>query len=459
MKTYDELFAWGSRDLSGLVNYCLSIQEQCHSLAQTLAQNSRNSSKPPSSDKKTGGQPGHAGYTLKPVDKPDHTNLIPVTLCPCGCGADLSRQPVIRLERRQVFDLPVQKLEVTEHITEVKLCPTSGNEVQSPWPEGVNAPVLYGARFLAWLAYLSVQQLLPVERIGQLCADLFGQRVSDATVQAAVQGTLEAIAPFQDAVVEHIRQAPVANTDESGVRVNKKLHWLHVISTKFVTWYGVHAKRGRDAIEAFGFLFAYRGILVHDCWAPYLDLLCEHSLCNGHILRELTFVQEELHQPWAKDFHQLLLNMNLDVEEHKSRNVNLTQTELSLWHHRYRALLRKGRLANPPPALTSSPKKRGRKKQTKTQNLLDRLEKYEMWVLAFLHDFRIPFTNNLAEQDIRMIKVKQKISGSFRTLRGAESFLAIRSYISTVRKNGLQIFPAIVSALTGKPFIPSVNSK
>lgn len=474
MKTADELLALGRRHLPGLVDYCLSLQEQYHALAQTLAQNSRNSSKPPSSDgyqkpapksertksdKKTGGQPGHAGHTLKPVDKPDHANLIPVTLCPCGCGADLSRRPVLRLERRQVFDLPVQKLEVTEHITEVKLCPASGNEVQAPWPEGVNAPVQYGVRFLAWLAYLSVQQLLPVERIGQMCADLFGQRVSDATVQAAVHAAHEALTPFHDAVVEHIRQSPVANTDESGVRVNKKLHWLHVISTKFVTWYGVHAKRGREAIEAFGILLAYQGILIHDCWAPYLELLCKHGLCNAHILRELTFVHEQLHQPWAGELHRLLFNMNLDVDEHKTHNTNLTQAELSLWHRRYRALLRKGRAANPTTASPLLPKKRGRKKQTKTQNLLNRLEKHETWVLAFLHDFRIPFTNNLAERDVRMIKVKQNISGSFRTLRGAESFLAIRSYISTVRKNGLPIFPAIVSALTGCPFIPSLSSK
>lgn len=473
MKTADELLALGQCNLPDLVDYCVALQEHLSSLTQQLAQNSQNSSKPPSSDgyqkpapkserkksgKKSGGQPGHKGHTLKPVEKPDHTVVHKITLCPCGCGSDLSHRPVIRLERRQVFDLPPQKLDVTEHVVEVKVCPKSRNEVQAPWPEGVNAPVQYGVRFIGWLAYLSVQQLLPVERIGQMCEDLLGQGVSDATVQAAAHSTDQSLAPFKGAIVEHILQSDVANTDESGLRVNNKLHWLHVISTKLVTWYGVHAKRGLEAIAFFGILSTYQGILIHDCWASYLELCCKHGLCNGHILRELTFVYEELHQSWAGTFHKLLLDMKQTVTEHKDRNTTqLSSAELSLWRRRYRALIRKGRIANP---LTVSPpgnKKRGRKKQTKPQNLLDRLEKHENWVLAFLHDFRIPFTNNLAEQDIRMIKVKQKVSGCFRTRSGAERFLSIRSYISTVRKNGLQVFPAIVSALNGSPFIPSVT--
>jgi transposase len=465
MKTADELLALGQRNLPELVDYCLILQEQ-------LAQNSQNSSKPPSSDgyqkptpkserqksgKKSGGQLGHKGYTLKPAEKPDHTIVHTLTLCPCGCGADLSCSPVIRHERRQVFDLPPQKLDVTEHVVEVKVCPSSGKEVHTPWPEGVNAPVQYGVHFLAWLAYLSVQQLLPVERIGQMGADLFGHGVSDATVQAAVQATELSLAPFKNAVARHIQQSAVAHVDESGVRVNHKLHWLHVICTTLVTWYGLHAKRGREAIASFGILLVYQGALIHDCWASYLELGCKHGLCNGHILRELTFVYEVLHQSWAGALHQLLLNMKKAVVEHKDRNTVPSPAELSLWRRRYRTLIRKGRAANPPSAAPPNHGKRGRKKQSKPQNLLDRLENHESWIMAFLYDFNIPFTNNRAEQDIRMIKVKQKISGSFRTFKGAESFLAIRSYISTARKNRLQIFPTIVSALSGNPFIPSVT--
>ena len=473
MKTSEELLTLGQRNLPELVDYCIALQEQNSALAQQIAQNSKNSSKPPSSDgyqkpvpkperkksgKKAGGQPGHTGHTLSPVDKPEYKVLHTITLCPCGCSADLSRHPVIRHERRQVFDLPPQKLVVTEHVVEVKVCPESGNEVHAPWPEGVNAPVQYGTRFLAWLAYLSVQQLLPLERIGQMCEDLFGQGISDATVQSAVNKTDQALISFKSSVVQHIQKAAVSHADESGVRVNNKLHWLHVVCTKLVTWYGVHAKRGREAIASFGILMTYNGILIHDCWASYLELNCKHGLCNGHILRELTFVYEELQQDWAGALHKLLLDMKQTVTDHKDRNTMLSPQELSLWRSRYRALLRKGRMANPTSASPPGQKKRGRKKQTKPQNLLDRLEKHEAWVLAFLYNFQIPFTNNLAEQDIRMIKVKQKISGCFRVIEGAERFLSIRSYISTVRKNGLQIFPAIVSALNGKPFIPSVTS-
>jgi transposase len=342
MKTADELLALGWRNLPELVDYCVALQERLSSLAQQLAQNSRNSGKPPSLDgyqkpapkserkksgKKSGGQPGHKGHTLKPVEKPDHTVVHKITLCPCGCGADLSRRPVIRLERRQVFDLPPQKLDVTEHVVEVKVCPESGNEVQAPWPEGVYAPVQYGVRFLGWLAYLSVQQLIPVERIGQMCEDLFGQGVSDATVQAAAHTTDKSLEPFKGAVVPHILKSSVAHADESGLRVNNKLHWLHVISTKLATWYGVHAKRGREAMASFGILPAYQGTLIHDCLPSYLDLRCKHGLCNGHILRELTFVYEELHQAWAGALHKLLLDMKQAVTEHQDRNMALSPEE------------------------------------------------------------------------------------------------------------------------------------
>lgn len=474
MKTAEELLALGRRDLLGLVGYTVTLQERLCALEEKDAQNSRNSSKPPSTDgylkpapktqrkksgKKSGGQPGHKGHTLKPVEKPDHTVLHKITLCPCGCGADLSRCRIVRLERRQVFDLPPQKLEVTEHVVEFKVCPRSGNEVHAPWPNGVDAPVQYGVQFIAWLAYLCAQQLLPVERIGQMCEDLFGQGVSDATVQTALYKADHALTPFKAAVVSHLLQAEIAHADESGSRVMGKLHWLHVVSTKLVTWYGIHAKRGREAIAAFGLLLAYKGTLIHDCWASYLELSCGHGLCNGHILRELTFVHEELQQAWAGALHNLLLEMKQAVNAHRDCNKTLRPAQLSRFTRQYRALIREGRRANPKTAPPPGPKKRGRKKQTKPQNLLDRLEKHEAWVLAFLRDFRIPFTNNLAEQDIRMIKVKQKISGCFRTMEGAERFLAVRSYISTVRKNGVQIFPSIVSALNGKPFTPSASAR
>lgn len=470
MKTRSELIEWGRRDLSGLADYCFSLQNEVSLLKQQQALTSRNSSKPPSQDgyckpkpkslrtrsgKKSGGQPGHPGHTLIPVENPDHVFVHFLKDCPCGCGSDLRNQPVLRHETRQVFDLPPQKLEVTEHRAEVKRCPRSGREVCAQWPKEVTAPVQYGARFHAWLTYCNVQQLLPLDRIGQMSDDLFGHYVSAATIYAALHSADQALTAFQTAVVQQIKQVPVAHADESGVRVMGTLHWLHSISTETLTWYGIHHKRGKEAIDFFGILPAYHGRLIHDCFQSYFDLPCDHGLCNAHILRELTFLHEELQQPWAGALHKLLIEMNDEVNDYKTLYASgLPFARQNHYCRRYRKHLRQGRAANPPLRLVAVTKKRGRRKQTKTQNLLDRMERYEKEVLAFLFDFRVPFTNNLAEQDIRMIKVRQKISGAFRTLTGAQTFATIRSYCSTVRKCGQHIFPALVSAIEGNPFIP-----
>ncbi|MBU4261749.1 MAG: IS66 family transposase [Proteobacteria bacterium] len=466
MKTATELLELGQRDLDGLVAYCLTLQER-------LAVTSRNSSKPPSQDgyvkpkpkslrgktgKKSGGQPSHLGATLKPVEKPDRIKVHPLSICPCGCGGDLSEQAVLRYESRQVFDLPPQKLMVTEHRVEVKLCPRSGELVHSPWPAGVTAPVQYGPGFLAWLTYQNTQQFIPLARIGQMSSDLFGHHVSDDTIHAAMKTTGQQLVPFSLAVTKLLPQEPVVNADESGLRVAASLNWLHVLSTPTLTWYGVHQKRGREALNSFAILPQFMGRLVHDCWKTYLDLPCLHALCVAHLLRELIFIHEECDQAWARTLADLLLDMNRKREEQKLSASCFLPECLEQWHRQYQGVLQQGRAVNPPILpLPNVPKKRGRKKQTKAQNLLDRLENHEEWVLAFLHDFQIPFTNNLAEQDIRMIKVKQKVSGSFRTFEGAELFATIRSYISTVRKQGRLIFQDLKAAIAGNPFIPDVS--
>ena len=465
MKTDAELHDWGQRDLDGLVAYCLTLQER-------LAITSRNSSKPPSKDglnkpkpkslrgktgKKSGGQPGHPGATLKSVEKPDHIEIHPLASCPCGCGGDLSKQPVLGHESRQVFELPPQKLVVTEHRVEVKRCPLSGKLVHSPWPVGVTAPVQYGPDFLAWLTYLNTQQFIPLARIGQMSFDLFGQHVSENTILKAMKTTGQQLDPFTQALTELFSQEAVVNADESGLRVANSLNWLHVLSTPTLTWYGVHQKRGREALDSFAILPNFMGRLVHDCWKTYLDLPCLHALCVAHLLRELIFIHEEYSQAWAKTLADLLLDMNQRREEQKLFASCFPPERLDQWHRQYQGILREGREVNPPVLpLLNAPKKRGRKKQTKAQNLLDRLENHEEWVLAFLHDFQIPFTNNLAEQDVRMIKVKQNVSGSFRTFEGAQLFATIRSYISTVRKHGRSIFQDLKAAITGNPFIPGL---
>ena len=346
---------------------------------------------------------------------------------------------------------------VTEHRVEVKRCPFSGELVHTPWPAGITAPVQYGPGFLAWLAYLNTQQFIPLDRIGQMSFDLFGQHVSDDTINTAMKTIGQQLVPFSQAVKEQLLQEPVLNVDESGLRVAGSLNWVHVLSTVTLTWYGVHCKRGGEALDFFDILPGYLGRLVHDCWKPYLELPCFHALCVAHILRELIFIHEECDQAWAKTLANLLLDMNQKREEQKQLASSFPSECLDEWHQQYQGILREGRVVNPPIIpIPNVPKKRGRKKQTKAQNLLDRLEKHEDWVLAFLHDFQIPFTNNQAEQDIRMIKVKQKVSGSFRTFEGAELFATIRSYISTVRKQGRSIFQDLKAAISGNPFIPGV---
>jgi len=470
-KTSAELYNMILEDPDGLVAYVLSIQERNQKLEESTALNSRNSSKPPSSEgyakptpkslrgksgKKSGGQPGHTGATLKQVEVPDRTVVHPLSICPCGCGSDLSNQPALDHEARQVFDLPTQKLEVTEHKVETKRCPISGKLVQAPWPAGVTAHVQYGPDFYALLVYMYNQQHLPLNRIDQMIFDLYGQHVSEETILNAIKALDQELIPFEVAIKEQILMEPVVGADETGLRVVMVLYWLHILSTPTRTWYGVHKKRGKEALDYFAILEFYQGRLVHDCWDTYFKIVgCLHALCNAHILRELVFAHEVNKQAWAKSLFDLLIDMNNKRDEQMRVASHFPEECLLEWHQKYKEILSEGQKANPPiiPA-PDAPKKRGRKKQSKTQNLIGRLIANEESVLAFLHDFRVPFTNNLTEQAARMMKVKQKVSGCFRTLEGAERFARIRSYISTVRKQGRSTLQELRAAIRGNPFIP-----
>lgn len=472
MKTRDELMDLVRRDPVGLVDITMALQEENERFRQRLALNSRNSSKPPSTDahrkpcpksqrrrsgKKSGGQKGHTGHTLKWREKPDRIVNHKLTQCPCGCGERLTDRNLLRTDERQVFDLPTLRLEVTEHRLGIYLCPRTGREVHADWPPEALAPTSYGPRFTALQVYLNVQQMLPVERISSLCEDLFGQGVSQATILSAVEKAAKVLIPFQRAVIREILQSPVVNTDESSLRIANILYWLHVICTDKFTWYGVHPCRGGEALADFGILPNYRGRLIHDCWASYLTLPCEHGLCNGHILRELTFVHEELRQEWAGRLHALLLEMKVFVAGYDRRYRGMPPEEYAQWRRRYLNIVRDGWRENPLPVEPEIEKKRGRRKRTKAQNLLGRLDKYSHWVLAFLSDFRVPFTNNQAERDIRMIKVKQKVSGCFRKFSGAQRFCVVRSYISTVRKHGRPVLDALEETIRETPFIPATS--
>jgi transposase len=470
-------------DKEALISIILVLQQQVKELQETvaaqaaeiqklrdqLAKNSRNSGKPPSSDglkkprprnlrkktgRRSGGQKGHKGHTLKMAEKPDHIEVHPVSQCP-HCTADLRAVEPCGLERRQVFDVPPVRIEVTEHQAEIKVCSQCGNEVKGDFPAAVTQPVQYGPRIEAQASYLNTYQLIPWARTCELLGDFYGHAPAEALVQQANAAVVDGIASSLEATKQQLMGSDVVHFDESGLRVEARLNWLHVASTDYLTYYTVHPKRGQDGMKAMGILPAFAGRAVHDGWQSYSTFgHCQHALCNAHHLRELMFVVEQYEQSWAQEMIHLLLDIKAEVDEAPAEQLSLPPERLMHFAQRYDGLIAQGLAANPPPA-DPPPKKRGRKKQTPPKNLLDRLQKYKPQVLAFMYDFRVPFDNNLAERDVRMVKIKQKVSGAFRTRTGAETFCAIRSYISTTRKHGLNVIDAIHDALTGNPFIPS----
>jgi transposase len=444
---------------------------QIQTLRDQIAKNSRNSGKPPSSDglkqparkrslrqkgkRPNGGQPGHKGHTLQMVEEPDYIAHHEATTCP-HCAADLGGVEVGRVEKRQVFDVPPPRLEVTEHRAEVKVCPGCGQQVKGPFPEGVTQPVQYGPRLKAQAVYLNNYQLIPLARTCALFEDFYGHAPSEAFVLAANADFVKRAAPSLARIKQQLVAADVAHFDESGVRVEGRLNWLHVASTENLTYYAVHPKRGQDGMRVIDILPAFRGRAVHDGWASYQVFEdCRHALCNAHHLRDLQFVVDQYAQSWAQDMMQLLLDLKAEVAAAPPGHMTLPPGRIAHYEQVYDELLQHGFHTNPPPK-HPPPKKRGRKKQSPPKNLLDRLHKHKAETLAFMYDFRVPFDNNLAERDVRMIKVKQKISGAFRTRPGANTFCAIRSYISTARKQSRSVIQAIHDALIGQPFIPYV---
>ena len=445
------------------------LQNRVKRLESRLAQDSTNSSKPPSSDglqkkrvipgsqrrssgKRPGGQPGHKGATLSPVSKPDR--VVPHPVARCDCGMDLSGQKPDGIETSQVFDLPTTKIEVTEHRFETKTCPCCHRRMTAPMPVGLKgAPVEYGPQLKALSIYLMDQHLIPSRRVSDILRELYGVEVSIGSILQWSAEAFDGLAGFEREVIGALIRSDAVNFDETGMRCLGSLHWLHCASTAKLTFFGIHKERGASAMDAFGILPNFRGTAIHDHWKPYFVFGdCVHALCNAHILRELTFLNEVLGERWAIRMKRLLLDIHERVKKAKAKGKEeIPRSERRKFLRNYEKILRAGfrfHAANDPIFKRGA---RGRVKQTKGKNLLDRLRAFQTEVLRFMNDFCTPFTNNQGEQDIRMNKVKQKISGCFRSLGGAKAFCRIRSYLSTMRKRGINLLRAIQAVFRRLP--------
>jgi transposase len=448
-----------------------ALRTDVQALRDQVQKNSRNSSKPPSSDgpkklrtsslrkrgaKKNGGQEGHPGHTLTRVEKPDHTVLHSVETC-IHCRANLRRVDASEVEKRQVFDVPPLKIEVTEHQAEIKMCPHCDQSSKGIFPPDITHPTQYGNRIKALSSYFNQYHFIPLDRTSEIFQDLFDHRLSQASILQANDLLAERLVWVEDHIRQMLIDEDVLHLDESSISVAGKNHWVHVSSTEKITHYGLHPKRGQQATDAIGILPNFEGRALHDHWQPYFGYqICQHALCNAHHLRELKFIKEQYQQPWADDMGDLLREIKQTIEQTKEQKNHLSTRKINTFEKRYDHIIKQGLKANPSQKKPSNyQKKRGRTKQSPPKNLLDRLSQYKNEVLAFMYDFRVPFDNNQAERDIRMVKVKQKISGCFRTQTGAAIFCRIRGYISTAKKNAIRVINAIEGAFCGIPFVPS----
>jgi transposase len=451
-------------ELSGQV---AALSARVVALEARLGQHSQNSSRPPSSDafvkpaprslrrasgRAPGKQPGQAGFAVAPRPDPDEVIVHVPGVCP-GCGADLCGAPAVGEERRQVFDLPPMRLVVVEHRAQRREC-GCGAVTTAVFPTQAQGPTCYGPGVAALGAYLLARQHLPVQRAAEAMADCVGARVSTGWLASLLPTAAGRLGGFLEVVRARLRTAPVAHFDETGGRVGKRGHWVHVAGTPAWTLYHLDVRRGKRAMDAAGVLPVFTGVAVHDGLVGYRTYdTATHALCTAHHLRELAGIAQLTGQGWATALADLLVEIHVAVHTAKDAGAAaLPADRLADYTARYHALIAEGQALNPPPPRTG---KRGRPTLGAAGSLLSRLAAYHQDVLRFAVDFRVPFDNNQAERDIRMIKLQQKISGCWRSETGARSFLAVRSYPSTAAKHGHGALEVLDQLFRGQPWIPA----
>ena len=450
--------------ISNLTKEVGSLNQRITELEARLNKNSNNSSKPPSSDgfkkprnsrektgKPTGGQPGHEGRTLEKVEKPDEVIDLKPDICNCGC--DLSDIKDIT-RTRQVFEMPVIKIKVIEYRSHEVECPCCRKVHKTEFPETVTQPVQYGENMQAFMAYLTNYQLLPLERTAEIISDILKQNISEGTLVNVNNRLYRNLEEVETSIKDQLKASEIVHFDETGLRSNGKTNWVHSASTEQLTHYAVHEKRGSKAPKDIGILPDFEGTAVHDHWASYYTFdNCSHSECNAHNLRNLKAIYEDYKHEWAKNMAELLVEIKRRIDALKAEgHSKMDAKEITKYEANYKSIIAKGKLEAPIPVC----EKTGKLKKNLEHRLINRLEKFDIETLSFMYDFRIPFDNNLAERDIRMVKLRQKISGCFRGEESSDMFCRIRSYISTCRKNGQKVMDSLVKAVKGEPFIPQI---
>ena len=444
------------------------IEQMAAEISKLKAQlnlNSKNSSKPPSSDgykkpkpkslrgssgKKAGGQKGHEGNGLKLFNEPNNVVVHEPSECTqCPIQADCKAAKIVK-ETRYELDINIE-IVTTAHQTIAVHCPQSAATLSGRFPGHIKGTMQYGVNIEALAVSLNTVGMVSVNRTHEILSGVFGIPISTGTISTMVAECAESVAPSVLEIKETVKSEPLIHLDETGVSVDKQTVWAHVASTDKLTHIDVHESRGQKGMDAIGILMVFLGTIIHDCWAPYFKYAVRHGLCLAHLLRELVGVSENTGQAWAQSLIDLLLAMKQTKEKLISHGYDAASAYyLRKYSRMFDTILAEALEHNPVPV--REPGKRGRVKRGKTGALVDRLILYKDMYFLFFTDFSVPFDNNQAERDIRVFKIKLKVSGCFRTLKGAKDFAAITSYVSTARKHGVPAFQSIKDALLKKPF-------